>query len=165
MVSSTESFTIHTITKRGRCLRIREMNHRDTFGIHACVLAPSFRMPYLTGTPDPIKKPVRPWIRSVDYMLKASISRRFGRMLFGARRHWIMIIEDVATRRFIGVTLLDAVVRFPLQPSARFNDFLIESHKRRAQRVGDAEWGFFLHPDFWGQGIALQAIYAQTKAL
>jgi RimJ/RimL family protein N-acetyltransferase len=128
---------------------------------------PAFRLPYLTGTPDPKNQPVRPWVRSTDYVVKAMASRYFGRIAFGARRHWIMAIADADSGQFIGIVLLDGVARFPRgEAHGLLQRAFIEPHKNKADaRVGDAEWGFFLHPDFWGQGIALQAIYALTAAL
>jgi RimJ/RimL family protein N-acetyltransferase len=160
-----ETFTIETRTLAGRPLRIREMELRDILGIHACALSPDFRMPYLLGTPDPVKRPVRPWQRSIDYVLKAIVSRWLGRALFGARRHWIMAIEDANNGDFIGVAGLGAVVRFPPARQRRLNRFFIEEHKSKEGPVGDAEWGFFLNSAYWRQGISMQALYALTNVL
>jgi RimJ/RimL family protein N-acetyltransferase len=165
--SMTESLIVKTTTRAGRKLTIREMRLADAKAIHACMVDPRFAMPYLTGTPDPRARPVRPWARSIAYVIKAVASRRLGGFAFGARRHWIMAITDGQSGRFLGVVLLDAVVRFPPGASRGFlTRMAIEQHKATDDElVGDAEWGFFLHPDFWGQGIALQAVYALTGAL
>jgi RimJ/RimL family protein N-acetyltransferase len=158
---------VTTVTKSRRSIILREMRCGDVAGIRSCMRDARFAMPYLTGTPNPRTKPVRPWARSAAYVFNAVASRRLGPLIFGARRHWIMAIVDEASARFIGVVLLDGVVRLP---RGMHDNFLariaIEPHKTREdEQVGDAEWGFFLHPDFWGEGIALQAAYALTSVL
>jgi RimJ/RimL family protein N-acetyltransferase len=167
LVPMFESIAIKTKTKFGRDIEIREMRFKDILGIRRSVVDPRFSMPYLTGTPDPITRPVIPMLRAIDYVAKAMASRFLGRLIFGARRHWIMSVRDAASGEFLGVTLLDAVVRFPrLGEVGQLSRIVVEQHKSRMdERIGDAEWGFFLHPDFWGQGIALQAIYALTSTL
>lgn len=166
MPTIAESFTVTTSTKAGQRIVIREMTLADAVGVHSCMTDTRFRMPYLTGTPDPKSHPVRPWLRSVDYVLKAIASRASARPLFGARRHWIMAVTDTSDA-FLGVALLDAVARFPgSQSRGLLTRMAIEDHKiKNDQQIGDAEWGFFLTPHARGQGIALQAIYALTGAL
>ena len=163
----SETIAIRTTTRTGQLIELREMRLWDAAAIRRCVSHPQFRLPYLTGTPDPATKPVRPGARSADFALKAMASRFLGRLAFGARRHWLVAITDARTGQFLGAAMLDGVVRFPRRARPRLLErALIEPHKiKDDEQAGDAEWGFFLHPDYWGQGIALQAIYALTATL
>lgn len=166
MVYAFPRLEIETTTKRGRQLRIREMALRDISGLMDCVNDNRFSMPYLTGTKDPIGRPVRPLPRAINYFILSFFSRILGRVLFGARRHWLMAIEDRPSGAFIGVVLLDAVVRLPPSEGDGIGGSLVEGHKVKSDaRVGDGEIGFFLKPDYWREGIGIQAIYALMSGL
>src|SRR5688572_27128282 len=129
----TESISLVTATKAGRTIAVREMRPGDGAAVHRCMAHPAFRLPYLTGTPDPKNQPVRSWVRSTAYVVKAMASRYFGRIAFGARRHWIMAIADADSGQFIGIVLLDGVARFPRgEAHGLLQRAFIEPHKNKA---------------------------------
>jgi hypothetical protein len=88
-------------------------------------------------------------------------------MLFGMRRHWIWSILDEKDRSFLGVMLLDEIIReMPAKTKWRFGNLFLKRHEQRLPcRIGDGELGVFLCPQTRGQGIAIQAIYVLLDKL
>jgi hypothetical protein len=136
-----ESVSVRTKTRSGRVIEIKELSFASTLVIRRCIAAPMFNMPYLTGTPNPVAKPVIPILRGIDYVVKAKASFFLGSLVFGARRHWIMSIRDAASGAFLGVALLDSVVRFPSgEQNRQVSRTVLERHKTKPDElVGDAE--------------------------
>jgi RimJ/RimL family protein N-acetyltransferase len=158
---------IETRTRSGAVLAIREMSLSDIYGVYRCIKDQRFSMPFLTGASGSARNPVRPIIRAIYYVIVlAMLSRVFGRYLFGARRHWLLSIEDGTRGPFIGVVLVDAVVRFDPATDPKAHSRYVERHKNNQDSaVGDGELGFFLHPSVWRQGVGTQARYALMAAL
>jgi RimJ/RimL family protein N-acetyltransferase len=166
-MTSTESISIVTRTIGGRGLRLRDLRLRDFTGLVACIKDPRFSYPLLTGTPDPIKRPLRPLRRAFAYALVCATANASGWLLFGARRHWIISILDAESDQFLGAVMLDGVIR---EESAkgriRIGEGFVKRPERRLDlRPGDGELGFFLHPNAQGQGIASQAAYVLLDRL
>ena len=161
-----ETTRVRTRTKKGRSILVREICILDLIPIWKTIILPGFTYPYLTGNANPKQRRTHPFWRALDFTLKALISHWFGALIFGARRHWIMAIADFDSKEFLGITILDAVVRLPAHRSGPAQSRLIETFKQNSSvKIGDAEWGFFVTPKFWREGIALQATYALTAAL
>lgn len=125
---------IETETRTGIPLLIREMAIADIIPLYKCIRNPIFSYPYLTGTSDPVKRKPNYFLRACKYVLiLALISRIFGVWLFGARRHWLMTIADSKSGLFLGVVLIDAVVRLSDNSSSQF----VEQHKENLT----LDWG------------------------
>lgn len=155
-------FKLSSRTRNGFNFFIREMNFRDVYGVYRCIKSPQFSMPILTGAPNPKSAPIKPLVRSLDYVINRAIaygsSKHRSQFI---RHHWIMTICDDRNGRFVGVVIVDRVVR----GSANFNSGAPPSNQQDVTQIGDGEWGYFIHPRYWGNGIALQAVYALSKYL
>jgi len=165
-VISERPIYIETKTLSGIPLVLREMQFSDISGISDCITAPGFTYPYLTGTKNPQKNPVRPLKRAAEYVLLAIATRIFARFLFGARRHWVIGIENRVSRGLIGVVFLVGVGRNEISKSPKLGQYFLEIHKEHeAESLGLGELGFFVHPNHWRKGIATQASYVLVDAL
>jgi GNAT superfamily N-acetyltransferase len=77
-----------------------------------------------------------------------------------------MTIEESKTGVFLGVVLIDALVRLSRDATDSSVSQFVEKHKEKPDaKVGDGELGFFLCPEHWRRGIAMQAIYALMSSL
>jgi RimJ/RimL family protein N-acetyltransferase len=162
-----ECISITTHTSIGQRLWLRDFCLADLEGLISCVREPGFSYPLLTGTPDPILQPSRPLRRSLYYALVCKLGNSCGPVLFGKRRHWIISILSGREKSFLGVVLLDEVMRENCGNIKLIigDRFLKHSEQRLPLRTGDGELGFFLHPRAQKQGIALQAAYVLLDCL